>query len=123
MTKVAKLVTVTFITRVIVDENASDEQIFEAARPTLKQKAAEEMFENLESIVDDTECPYNPETDQKDGYWQPEFDENGYIKGHDREEMWSFEVYRSKERLMQDFPNCTPVKYSEGDIEDPVFKD
>jgi hypothetical protein len=58
MSKVAKLVTVTFVTRVVVDENASDEQIFEAARPQLKQKAAEEMFENLEEIKDDTECPY-----------------------------------------------------------------
>lgn len=59
MKKVAKLVTVTFITRVVVDENSSDEQIFEAARPMLKLKAQEEMFENLESIVDDLESPHN----------------------------------------------------------------
>ncbi len=59
MKKVAKLVTVSFITRVIVDENASDEIIFEEARPYLKQKAAEEMFDNLISIEADTECPFN----------------------------------------------------------------
>lgn len=63
MAKVAKLVTVTFVTRVIVDENASDEQIFEAARPELKHKAAEEMFENLEDIKNDTECPYGDDED------------------------------------------------------------
>lgn len=62
--KVAKLVYVSFLTRVIVNEDASDEEIFEAARPELKKKAAEEMFENLEKIKDDTECPYDPETDK-----------------------------------------------------------
>jgi hypothetical protein len=56
--QVAKLIAVSFITRVIVDEDASDETIFEAARPRLKQKAQEEMFENLEFIEDDTECPF-----------------------------------------------------------------
>lgn len=55
--KVAKLVTVTFTTRVVVDENESEENIFEKARPRLKIKAEEEMWENLESIVDDNECP------------------------------------------------------------------
>lgn len=55
--KVAKLVTITLMTRVVVDENESDENIFEKARPRLKIKAEEEMWENLESIEDDTECP------------------------------------------------------------------
>ena len=58
MAKVAKLVKVSFVTRVVVDENESDENIFEKARTELKQKADEEMFENLESIEDDIECPY-----------------------------------------------------------------
>jgi len=61
--KVAKLITVTFITRVIVDSNASDEQIFEKGRVSLKQKANEEMFENLESIEDDIDCPYDEKLD------------------------------------------------------------
>ena len=56
--KVAKLVAVSFMTRVIVDEDASHEAIFETARPRLKEKAQEEMFENLESIEDDDECPF-----------------------------------------------------------------
>ena len=62
--KVAKLVTVSFMTRVVVDEDASDEEIFEAARPMLKLKAAEEMFENLEEIIDDLECPFDIEFDK-----------------------------------------------------------
>jgi phosphoribosyl-dephospho-CoA transferase len=60
MNKVAKLVSVTLTTRVVVDENASDEQIFDAALPRLKEKAKEEMFENLDDIVNDMECPYDP---------------------------------------------------------------
>jgi hypothetical protein len=56
--KKALLVTVEFTTRVIVDEDASAENIFEAARPRLKQKAAEEMFENVSSIEPDIECPF-----------------------------------------------------------------
>jgi hypothetical protein len=50
---------------VVVDENASDEEIFEAARPMLKIKAAEEMFENLEEIINDDECPFDPEFDKQ----------------------------------------------------------
>ena len=55
---VAKLVTVTLTTRVIVEEGASDENIFEAAREGLKTKAKEEMFDNLDKIENDSECPY-----------------------------------------------------------------
>lgn len=57
MAKVAKLVTITLMTRVVVDENESEENIFDKARPMLKLKAEEEMWENLESIEDDKECP------------------------------------------------------------------
>lgn len=65
MAKVAKLVTIVLTTRVVVDENESDENIFEKARPMLKLKAEEEMFENLESIEDDKECPVG--TFEEDG--------------------------------------------------------
>ena len=57
MTKVAKLVYVSFITRVVVDENATDDQIIEAAKPNLYEKVRLETGENLEKIEDDTECP------------------------------------------------------------------
>lgn len=57
MAKVAKLVSIMLTTRVVVDENESDENTFEKARPMLKLKAEEEMWENLDAIVDDKECP------------------------------------------------------------------
>ena len=37
--RIAKLVTVTFTTRVVVSDGASDEEIFSKAIPMLKQKA------------------------------------------------------------------------------------
>ena len=58
MTKVAKLVTISLMTRVIVDENATDEQIVEAAKSKFIEKINNEALENLEDIVEDTECPY-----------------------------------------------------------------
>ncbi len=54
----AKLVSVTFITRIVVNDDSSDENTFQLAKPRLKEMAKEEMFENLEKIEDDTECPY-----------------------------------------------------------------
>ena len=58
MTKVAKLVLVSLMTRVVVDENATDEQILDAARPNFIEKVNTELGENLEEITNDTECPY-----------------------------------------------------------------
>lgn len=64
--KVAKLVTVTFITRVIVKKGATDEQIMQAAKPNIQAKIDnDELLENLESIKDDTECPFGTLDDDK----------------------------------------------------------
>jgi hypothetical protein len=65
MGKVAKLVTITMSTRVIVDENASESDIIELASIRMSEKIQHEFNENLESIEDDTECPYNPEWDDE----------------------------------------------------------
>ena len=51
--------------------------------------------------------------------WQPEFDSSGKIIGHELEDgLFSFEVYSSKEKLLEDFPNCIPVEYDEDGIEE-----
>lgn len=63
MAKVAKLVYVSLATRVIVDEEATDEQILERAKPRFIDKIQTESLENLNSIVDDTEWPYDPDMD------------------------------------------------------------
>ena len=64
MSKVAKLVSVTLITRVIVDENASEQDILELAIPKLSEKLIYEPFEHIEEIVDDDECPFDPDFDE-----------------------------------------------------------
>ena len=64
MSKVAKLVSVTLITRVIVDENASEQDILELAIPKLSEKLMDEPFEHIEEIVDDDECPFDPDFDE-----------------------------------------------------------
>jgi hypothetical protein len=56
--KVAKLVYVSMVTRVVVDENATDEQILEAARANFIEKVQTELGEHLEEIIDDEECPF-----------------------------------------------------------------
>ena len=61
MAKVAKLVYVSMVTRVIVDEGATEEQIINVAQYKFMDKVQTELCENLENIVDDTECPYDPE--------------------------------------------------------------
>ena len=58
MAKVAKLVLVSLMTRVIVEDTATDEEILAIARPKFHAIVENELMENLESIADDTECPY-----------------------------------------------------------------
>ena len=50
---VAKLVTVSLYTRVVVEENANDEEIVEAAKFGLSKQLNEFCLDNLESIEDD----------------------------------------------------------------------
>lgn len=58
MTKVAKLVKVSLITRVIVEENATDEEVLQKSALAFKYKVNEELSENLDSIEPDVECPF-----------------------------------------------------------------
>jgi hypothetical protein len=59
MAKIAKLVRVSFTTRVVVEDTASVDEIIEVARPRFKKQMDLELYENLEEIVVDTECPYD----------------------------------------------------------------
>lgn len=66
MSKVAKLVYVSLVTRVIVDDNASDSEILMKAQMKFIEKIENEIYEHLEEIVDDTECPYDENLDLTD---------------------------------------------------------
>lgn len=59
--KVAKLVYVSMVTRVIVDENASETEILIQAQSKFIEKIENEIHEHLEEIIDDEECPYEVE--------------------------------------------------------------
>jgi hypothetical protein len=59
--KVAKLVRVSLVTRVIVDIDATEQEIMELAVPKLSENLMDSPFENIDEIVDDTECPYEGE--------------------------------------------------------------
>ena len=57
--KKAVLVSFSLMTRVIVDENATDEEIIAKARPRIQAKINnDELGDNLEDIEDDEEIPY-----------------------------------------------------------------
>lgn len=58
MAKVAKLVLVSFMTRVIVEDTATEEEILEASKYRFHEKVRDELLDNLDEIKDDTECPY-----------------------------------------------------------------
>ncbi len=57
--KIAKLVSFTLTTRVVVDVNATDADCIQAALPKVTEIVLNnELSENLEDIMDDTEVPY-----------------------------------------------------------------
>ena len=63
MGKVAKLVCVSLMTRVIVEDGLSEEdelaEIAEQVKPQFVDKIMNDgIGDHLESIVDDTECPF-----------------------------------------------------------------
>jgi len=63
--KKAMLVSVSFMTRVIVDDNATKEETVEKARDMFVLKARTELFDNLEEVVEDTEQPFDPKFDKE----------------------------------------------------------
>lgn len=63
MVKISKLVMVSLMTRVIVDDSATDEEILRLAKPHFIDKINMELGEHLESIEDDSECPYDARYD------------------------------------------------------------
>ena len=54
----AKLVYVSFVTRVCVKDDATEEEILSIAKGNLLKKVQNDLGDNLEEIVDDIECPY-----------------------------------------------------------------
>lgn len=66
MPKIAKLVCVSLMTRVIVDTDATESQILLKARGQFIDKIADDLADNIESIEDDEESPYDPKFDGAD---------------------------------------------------------
>lgn len=97
--KVAKLVTIELITRVIVDENATDEEIVEAAKAGFQEKLDNnELLENLESIKDDTEM-------LAEGRWvctDPDNDQYRLDKGEDKYKDTVFTFKQGDEQMTID---------------------
>jgi hypothetical protein len=61
MAKVAKLVYASFVVRVVVDDTMTEEEIIDRSAIKFKCAVNDELNENIEKVVDDTECPYDAE--------------------------------------------------------------
>lgn len=68
--KVAKLVYSTFVTRVIVDENATEEEILEATKSKLMDQVKYDLSDNLEEIKDDLDVPYSQNEGKPIDQWE-----------------------------------------------------
>jgi len=62
----AKLVYLSLMTRVVVEDDADDETVMDVARQKFADKIQYEYLENVEEIQDDLEMPYDEETDIRD---------------------------------------------------------
>lgn len=62
--KKAYLVGISPMVRVVVDENAIEEQVIDAAISKMREDPCEYIHAtHCNEVKEDTECPYNPETD------------------------------------------------------------
>lgn len=59
----AYLVKCTVMTRVVVGDNATEEDIYEVAEPRLIDNLENDIEFDWVDIVEDTECPYCEQTD------------------------------------------------------------
>jgi len=59
----AKLVYCSFVTRVVVPDDATEEQIIDLSRSNFIEKIWNDLSENIEEIIDDEEVPYNSKVD------------------------------------------------------------
>ncbi len=50
--------------------------------------------------------------------YQPQFDWKGNVIGHPDAECKFFWVWSTEEKLLEDFPDCTPAEYEEEAIQD-----
>lgn len=57
----AVLVMTSFVTRVIVNDDATEAQIIERAMYQHLENVPSDFGENIEEIIDDEEVPYDPE--------------------------------------------------------------
>ena len=57
--KVAKLVECSLMTRVVVDKNATEDEIIAASREGFIEAIRTSLGDNVEDIYEDKECPYN----------------------------------------------------------------
>jgi hypothetical protein len=62
--KKAYLVYVSLATRVVVNENTTEQDIIKLANANiLNNIIADGIFENVEEVIEDEECPYDKEFD------------------------------------------------------------
>ena len=64
--KKAHLVLVSMATRVVVDENATEQDIIKLANAQIIDNIiVDGIFENVEEVLDDYECPYDENFDNQ----------------------------------------------------------
>lgn len=62
--KTAFLVKVSMMTRVIASHGDEDGDIVKLAKKNLLDKIENDLYEQVEDIEEDFECPYDPQTDE-----------------------------------------------------------
>lgn len=63
--KKAYLVAVSPMVRVVADENATEEEVISLAVDKMRKDPCEYLnAANCDTVKEDTECPYSPETDK-----------------------------------------------------------
>ena len=68
--KIAKLVSCSLMTRVIVEENATEDEVIRTSKHRFINIVNDSLGDNIETIEEDIECPYE-EGEEYEVYWYP----------------------------------------------------
>jgi hypothetical protein len=106
----------------VVGEGYDKDSALADAMEKLKDNP-EEYLTGMGEIVTEKDREEREKKEILEYCFQPEFAGEGNVTGHPEAIVFSWWVWAKESNLLKDLPNCKPIRYAVGDIEEPTYMD